>query len=112
MNIWKNEPSTNRLTENFTRMIFPFAESEITPQVTPQVRALLEIIIAEHTREELQTALDLTDREHFRKSYLLPALEAGLIVTQFSFARHYFTVPFLLSLSACHNGMPLTVPGK
>lgn len=35
--------------------------------------------MAEHTREELQVALDLTDRERFRKSYLLPAVEAGLI---------------------------------
>jgi predicted HTH transcriptional regulator len=68
-----------RLTENFTRMIFPFAASEAAPQVTPQVRTLLEAIITEHTREELQAALDLTDREHFRKSYLIPALEAGLI---------------------------------
>jgi predicted HTH transcriptional regulator len=68
-----------RLTENFTRMIFPFAASETSPQVTPQVRTLLEAIITEHTREELQAVLDLTDREHFRKSYLIPALEAGLI---------------------------------
>ena len=31
------------------------------------------------TRQQLQTALKLKNAEHFRKSYLLPALEAGLI---------------------------------
>ncbi len=31
------------------------------------------------TRQQLQTALKLKNDEHFRKSYLLPALEAGLI---------------------------------
>ena len=31
------------------------------------------------TRQELQAALKLKDDEHFRKSYLLPALEAGHI---------------------------------
>ena len=37
---------------------------------------------------------------------------SSFIETQFPIARHYFTVPFLLSLSAWHNRMPLTVPGK
>ena len=31
------------------------------------------------TRQQLQAALKLKDDEHFRKSYLLPALETGLI---------------------------------
>jgi hypothetical protein len=31
------------------------------------------------TRQQLKTALGLKDDEHFRKAYLLPALEAGLI---------------------------------
>jgi ATP-dependent DNA helicase RecG len=31
------------------------------------------------SRQELQTALDLSDAEHFRKAYLMPALGAGLI---------------------------------
>jgi hypothetical protein len=31
------------------------------------------------TRQQLQVALKLKNDEHFRKSYLLPALEAGLI---------------------------------
>ncbi len=31
------------------------------------------------SRQALQEALGLKDGEHFRKAYLLPALEAGLI---------------------------------
>ena len=52
---------------------------EVTPQVTPQVGQLLRIITGEHSRQELQEMLGLADREHFRKAYLLPALEKGWI---------------------------------
>jgi len=31
------------------------------------------------TRQQLKTALGLKDDEHFRQTYLLPTLEAGLI---------------------------------
>jgi hypothetical protein len=31
------------------------------------------------TRQQLKEALGLKDDEHFRKAYLLPALEAGLV---------------------------------
>ena len=31
------------------------------------------------TRKELQDALNLKNSEHFRKHYLLPALESGII---------------------------------
>ena len=31
------------------------------------------------TRQEIQGAVGLKDDEHFRKKYLLPALESGLI---------------------------------
>lgn len=33
----------------------------------------------EHSREDLQEALGLTDRKHFRRLFLNPALSAGLI---------------------------------
>jgi hypothetical protein len=53
-----------------------------TPQVTPQVKALLDCM-AQHARalnrDELQQALSLKDRKSFRERYLKPALEAGLI---------------------------------
>lgn len=44
----------------------------------PEVR-LLSTLSGEMTRQEFKEALGLKDDEHFRKAYLLPALEAGLI---------------------------------
>lgn len=56
-------------------------EKQLTPQVTPhdapQVEQLLDICIQPLSRQELQDGLGLKDREHFRKYYLRPALEAG-----------------------------------
>jgi Fic family protein len=51
---------------------------EVAPEVTPEVR-LVSALAGEMTRQQLKEALGLKDDEHFRKSYLLPALEAGLI---------------------------------
>lgn len=51
---------------------------EVAPEVTPEVR-LLSVVAGEMTRLQLKEALGLKDDEHFRKAYLLPALEAGLI---------------------------------
>jgi Fic family protein len=49
------------------------------PQVTPQVEVLLGVLAGEMSRQEIQAALGLSDRENFRKSHLLPALAAGLV---------------------------------
>ncbi|MFO7604930.1 MAG: Fic family protein [Desulfurivibrionaceae bacterium] len=51
---------------------------EVAPEVTPEVR-LLSVLTSEMTRQQLKGALGLKDDEHFRKAYLLPALNAGLI---------------------------------
>ena len=51
---------------------------EVTREATPEVR-LLSVLAGEMTRQQLKEALGLKDDEHFRKAYLLPALEAGLI---------------------------------
>ena len=48
-------------------------------QVTTQVGVLLSRIAGEMTRQAIQDALGLTNREHFRKTYLVPALELGVI---------------------------------
>jgi len=45
---------------------------------TTEVR-LLKVLSGEMTRQQLQVALKLKNDEHFRKTYLLPALKAGLI---------------------------------
>jgi len=55
------------------------AISTVTPQVTPQVVRLLEVMQDEMTREALQSALDLQDRKSFRERYLQPALAEGMI---------------------------------
>jgi ATP-dependent DNA helicase RecG len=52
---------------------------EVTPEVTPEVHRLLEALEGEPSRQELQQALGLKDAEHFRKTYLLPALAAGVV---------------------------------
>ena len=60
---------------------------ESTPQVprkypasTPQVKAVLSAALTgAATREELQSAARVKDREHFRKQYLKPLLIAGLL---------------------------------
>lgn len=51
-----------------------------TQQVTPQVRALLGAIVdAPLSRGELQEAVGIKDREHFRKAYLEPLLTVDWI---------------------------------
>jgi len=51
---------------------------EVALEVTPEVR-LLSVLAGEMNRQQLKEALGLKDDEHFRRAYLLPALDAGLI---------------------------------
>jgi ATP-dependent DNA helicase RecG len=51
---------------------------KVTPKVTPEVR-LAKVLKGAMSRRELQQALQLKDDEHFRKVYLLAALDQGLI---------------------------------
>ena len=66
---------------------FPFSKKylrlirgngEVTTEVTTEVR-LLRLVTTHRTRQALQAGLGLKNDEHFRKTYLLPALERGLI---------------------------------
>lgn len=66
--------TANELTPDVT----PDATPDATPDVTPDVR-LLTVLDGEMTRQKLREALRLRDDEHFRRAYLIPALEAGLI---------------------------------
>jgi len=50
-----------------------------SPQVTPQVEKLLQVLKGEMSRSDLMEALELSDRNSFRERYLLPTLEANLI---------------------------------
>ena len=65
-------------TENFLRIVFPIYE-KVTPQATPQVKELISILDKDMNRQEIQNKLKLSDREHFRLSYLKPALDSQLI---------------------------------
>ena len=67
---WENEPEGLRL-------VLPC--SVATPEVTPEVLALLVHCREPRSRKELQALLGLKDPDHFRVAYLQPALEAGLI---------------------------------
>lgn len=49
----------------------------VTLQVTPQVEAVLKVASQPRSRDELQAAANIKDREHFRKKYLLPLIQAG-----------------------------------
>lgn len=57
----------------------PTATPQVSPQVSPQVAELIQILVGEMTRDELQLALGLRDRKSFVARYLKPALAAGLV---------------------------------
>ncbi len=59
-------------------MVFSTIE-QATPQDTPQVEQLLNVITGDHSRQELQDRLGLSDREYFRKSYLQSAIDGGFV---------------------------------
>ncbi|EXI70710.1 MAG: type I restriction enzyme EcoKI subunit R [Candidatus Accumulibacter appositus] len=52
---------------------------EVAPEVTPEVGRLVVALEDELSRTGLQQALGLKDEKHFRKAYLLPALDSGLV---------------------------------
>ena len=56
---------------------------QVSGQVTEQVLQLLRAVEGELSRGQLQSALSLAARDHFLKSYLNPALEAGLVEMTF-----------------------------
>jgi predicted HTH transcriptional regulator len=92
------DESSFTFSENFLRMTFPnnwnlYDEADIhettqvttpvatpdTTQVTNEVRKLLIVFVSESSREELKRLLNLINDSHFKKAYLKPALDFGLI---------------------------------
>ena len=53
--------------------------TEVTTEVTTEVKRLLNVMTGDHSRKELQELLRLKNAEHFRKTYLLPAINAGFM---------------------------------
>lgn len=64
-------PEVHRRAEEVT--------GDVTEEVTGDVRRLLSVMSGEMKRQEIQTVLGLKHEEHFRKAYLVPALNAGFI---------------------------------
>jgi predicted HTH transcriptional regulator len=72
-----NPREISRLTELASAL--GLSTPQATPQVTAQVTKVLLAADAElgRSRDELQRAIEMSDREHFRKTYLEPLLTAG-----------------------------------
>jgi Fic family protein len=73
------EADSSVFIEFMLKMISGAITPQVTPHVTPQVTRLLEVIVGDMSREEIQSALGLQDRKSFRARYLTPALAEGLI---------------------------------
>jgi len=56
-----------------------FAEALKNREVTMEVKRLLNLMTGDHSRKELQEMLGLKNADHFRKAYLLPATNAGVV---------------------------------
>jgi predicted HTH transcriptional regulator len=54
-------------------------EDTVTPQVTPQVGELVDVLEGDMNRQEIQSVLNLLDRKYFRLNYLKLALEQDII---------------------------------
>ena len=53
--------------------------AQVTEQVTEEIQRLLLVLVDTMSRQQLLDALAMTHREHFRRAYLKPALDAGLV---------------------------------
>lgn len=61
------------------RNITSVATPQDDPQVTPQVEQLVQVLVGNMSRSDLQAALGLRDRKSFHERYLAPALAEGFI---------------------------------
>jgi len=78
---WLGEGTKSGLSRDQVTNAHPGSTPEVPrkhPGSTPEVR-LLAAVSGEQSRQDLQKAMGLKDDEHFRRSYLLPALEKKLI---------------------------------
>jgi hypothetical protein len=65
--------------ESPTMQVTTHVTTQVAVQVTTQVLGLLKAARTPRTRDELQGAVGLRNREHFRKAHLEPLLAAGLL---------------------------------
>ena len=71
--------SIYRFTTNFIRLVLPFAEGfdQATGQATGQAEKLLQFCESPRSTKEMMQHLDLSHREHFRDTFLLPLMASG-----------------------------------
>ena len=79
--------SIYHFTANFIRLVLPFAEGfdqvtgqdtgQATGQATDQADALLQFCVVPRSTKEMMQYLDLSHREHFRDTFLLPLIASG-----------------------------------
>ncbi len=83
-------PEPEEALEDVTGQVTEQVTGQVTEQVTeqvesadedlsPEVQRLLHVTTGETARRGLQERLGLKNREHFRATYLAPAIAAGLI---------------------------------
>jgi len=65
------------IEDDIFKIIIPLKEQD-TPQDTPQDK-ILKFCKLKKTREEIQSHINIKDREHFRKSILTPLLKENLL---------------------------------
>jgi len=68
-------------TEQGVRLTF-FAfpgTQEITQEINPGIKQMLNVLEGDMSRRELQDLLNLKDEGHFRKTYIKPAIQQNLI---------------------------------
>ena len=72
----ESTPFITFMLETILEAILTLQES---PQVSPQVKRLLSILVGEMSRRDILHALGLSDRKSFRQRYLLPALQGDYV---------------------------------
>ena len=72
-------PPSHPLARPLSPAITGEVTPEVAPEVTPEVGRVVVALQHELSRTGLQQALGLKDEKHFRKAYLLPALDSGLV---------------------------------
>ncbi len=69
--IMQSTEATDQVTAEMT--------AEATLHLSPAMKRLISVLDEQMTRRQLQEALRLKHDEHFRRAYLLPAIDARLI---------------------------------
>jgi|GEM_PF-5241116 len=70
---------TTEVTGEVTTEVTTEVAGEVATEVATEVKKLVSLISGEHSSKELKVSLLLKNDEHFRKQYVKPALEQGLI---------------------------------